>query len=588
MMQVNPQSLSAIIGTGNVQTATIVPDLNSINNGKDVRITTDTGILNAHQTIDYDNTIYQRTQNEIRSTSTANNQIVIQPTLMGHCDTSTMMLEFKHVIYATLTPTDGGTAITDYYAYSTVLSQLGAIYSNEAEDVTGNNVSFPEFGFLRGITRTNVYLGTGSLLIQRSNMNLQPHYPVIINSRKYLQSDLLNLATIGFPCTISSNKFKDAYSIPLTPLDANYTLWQKRYFSELLYSYYVSKPSSFVNEVIGTSTRYTSVPLSYLNSFFEEKQFLPPSTKMRIEVFTALTPKVIAVIDKAPYFKTGQSLGEVPEGVGTWTFTIEISDARFNCNAYILTQSAQLMDNNMWLTNPKTYNYNTYEYVPVRTDGATTVYTMNLSINQQRPTNIYFRVLSNLADLATLEPGGWKTFQDCSVPNVYFGNIKVNIAGRLSYELRRVQNVQEKDTTPGAKIFGIYSLQDYSMPMEDAMNIRTNRDTWRTPNEVIKLLPDQWGGWAHSVMPDMSINPGDFQSKDFYSADQGACTITLEIEVLTNSNRAPLPAGLQLIVYKKLQEQLLLSADGKATIIQWPAIKATNTNVKIPITFNQN
>lgn len=585
-MNVNPQALSAIVGTGNVQTATIVPDLNSINNGKDVRISTDTGILNAHQSIEYDNTIYQRIQNEIRSTSTANNQIVIQPTLMGHADTSTMLLELEYTVSGSVVPTDSQQVAQDQFAYAQALAKLGAIYSNEAEDVTGNNVHFPEFGLLRGLSRTNVYLGTGSLLVQRTNMNLQTHYPVLINNRKYCESDLLNLAAIGMPCTLTSSKYKDTYSqYPLTPLDANYTLWQKRSFAEILYSYWALPSSSdyFSNNAINSAVRRTAVPMSYLNSFFAEKQFIPPSTKMRIELFTALTPQIMAVIEKAPYYTVGQKLTEDPKGVGIWTFKVAVSNARFNCNSYVLTQNAQLMDNNNWLTNPKTYNYNTFEYVPIRTDGATTVYTMNLNINQQRPTNIYFRVVSNLPDMTDLHPAGYKTFKDCTVPNVYYGNIKVNIAGRLSYELRRVQNVGQQGAT-----FGLYTHQDFAMCLEDAMNIRTNRDTWRTPNENIKLIPDQWGGMANSVMPDMSINPGDMQSKDYYSADQGACTITMEIEVFINSARQPLPAGLQIIVYKKLQEQLLLSADGKATIIQWPAIKATNTNVKIPITFNQN
>ncbi len=587
-MQANPQSLAAIIGTGNVQTATIVPDLNSINNGKDVRITTDTGVLNSDQTVEFDNTVYQRILNEIRSTSTANNQIVIQPTLMGHCDTSSMVVEAEYKVYASLDPTDGKTPANTYDAYSYVLSVLGSIYSNEAEDVTGNNIYFPEFGLLRGLTRTNVYLGTGNLLIQRANMNLQTHYPVLINSRKYFESDLLNLAAIGMPCTITASDFKEAYAqYPLTPLDANYTLWQKRAFAELLYSYYAAERKDFSSNSLPTPVRRTAIPLSFLNSFFAEKQYLPPSVKMRIELFTALTPQTIAIIGKAPYVVVGDKL-QNPTGIGNWTFKVEISDFRFNANSYVLTQSATLMDNNKWLTNPKTYNYNTFEYVPTRTDGVTTVYNVNLAINQQRPTNIYFRVVSNLPDFSDLTRGGYKTFKDCSVPNVYFGNIRVNIAGRLAYELRRVQNVAEIETTSGGDVFGRYAHQDYAMCMEDAMNVRTNRDTWRTPNGCIKLLPDLWGGMANSIMPDMSLNPGDMQSQGFQSADQGAVSIMMEIEVYINSRRVPLPAGLQLIVYKQLQEQLLLSADGKATIIQWPAIKATNTSVKIPITFNQN
>ena len=582
MGAVNPQALTALTGAGGVQTATIVPDLQSINNGKDVRIETDTSLLNANQNLTYDNTFYERILNEIRSTSNNSNQVVIQPTLMGNADTASMCVELQYTATVTLTPAVGSGTI---FTCQQLVNQISSDLINNIQEVSTGYYGFyqPEWTMLRNIVRTNIYLGNNASLVQRANMNLGQHYSVLLNDRKYHPDDYMRYAALGLPV---ANWFPYAASgatdvtqigshIPTEYLQAN----ANAMYEILLDSLYPGNTSQ-----TGTSpNRFVTVPLSALNSFFTEKQFLPPSTKMRIELYTNPTNQPIF------YF-----LYPVVTGLTTAatlvTCTMNITNARFNCVSYLMTQTAQEMDNQRWLTSPKVYNYNTYELVQFPTIANQTIYSgLNLAINQQRPTDIKFRIFNPTAQdtffLGGSTPSGlfnstntYAQWYNNSVGNINFYNLRINISGRLNYELRKIDSANT--FTRG--------FQSFSMCMEDAMNMLINRDTWRAPNESVQFNPDVWSDSCNSVTPTMSLSPGDMQSKDYFSTDQGAVSIYVDLEVWQNNPRQALPAGLLIVIYKKLQEQLLLDAAGSTTIVQWPAIKAEGTKVSIPTTFNQN
>lgn len=582
MGAVNPQALTALTGAGGVQTATIVPDLQSINNGKDVRIETDTSLLNSNQNLTFDNTFYERILNEIRSTSNNSNQIVIQPTLMGHADTSSMCVELQYTATVnTSTLTGTGT----FFNCGQLATQLNNDIVNEVPTSTGTEYyGFyqPEWAMLRNITRTQIFLGNNAQLVQRANMNLGQHYAILLNDRKYHPDDYMRYAALGLPV---ANWFPNAGQgaqyvqqagthVPTEYLQAN-----ENAMTEILVNALVSGGTT--NTGI-SQNRYVTVPLSALNSFFTEKQFLPPSTKMRIELFTNPTNQVIFYFLYPPVAGTSTAPTLA-------TVTINIMNARFNCVSYLMTQTAQEMDNQRWLTTPKVYNYNTYELVQFPTIANQTIYPgLNLAINQQRPTDVKFRIFNPTAQ-DTFNAGGtpagvfnssnqYAQWYNNSVGNVSFYNLRINISGRLNYELRKIDSA-----TTNAQ-----GYQSFSMCMEDAMNMLINRDTWRAPNESVQFVPDIWDDSCNSVTPTMSLSPGDMQSKDYYSTDQGAVSIYVDLEVWQNCPRQALPGGLLIIMYKKLQEQLLLDAAGSTTIVQWPAIKAEGTKVSIPTTFNQN
>lgn len=603
---VNPAALTSIVGTGGVNAATIVPDLQSLAGSADVKIETDTSILNSNQIQTYDFTVYQRILNEIRSTSTGNGQIVLQPVLMGQADTETMNIELVYNLslqWTNTTGADGGSPVNNTFTQQQLIAEI----SNNT--LTGGNVTgtasgsleqfanlftMPEFGKLRPIQRTQLFIGNNSQLVQRANMNLGYHVPVIINSRKHSPDDLQRIAALGSP--VVQGKQAGAMARTADDSEARYqmgTNLQADYVKNMAQVLYEDmyagidnngQPATNTSNVYTTTSaqRHTVVPLKFLNSFCNEKQYLPPSTKMRIELFVATQPTLIWVYS----FTTDPQANTVT----TVRCFMTITDARFNCVSYILTQSAQEMDNQRWLTTPKVYNYSTFEYVPITTNANQTAYTVNAAINQQRPTDLIWRVFNGTVadgfqtlfprqgDLTTPDQNGVWQFFNNSVPNVAFGNIRVNIGGRLGYENRYMiaqDNVNLR-------------FQTYMMSQEDWMNEVIQRDVWRGPNEQQSLIGQRWQDMCESILPTMSISPGDMQSQNYYSADQGAVTIFVDIDVMNATLRTPLPAGLQIFVYKKLQEQLLLDAAGSITIVQWPAIKANGKDVKIPITFNQN
>ena len=258
---INPQALTALTGAGGVQTATIVPDLQSINNGKDVRIETDTSLLNANQNLTYDNTFYERILNEIRSTSNNSNQIVIQPTLMGNADTSSMCVELQYTATVTLSAANGtGTFLNCQQLITEINNDL---LNGVQTAVTDQYYNFyqPEWTMLRNITRTQIFLGNNAQLVQRANMNLGQHYAILLNDRKYHPDDYMRYAALGLPVSnwfpsvgIATNINQLGSHVPQEYLQAN-----ENAMSEILVN---SLYQGGTTSTGTTQSRYVTVPLS--------------------------------------------------------------------------------------------------------------------------------------------------------------------------------------------------------------------------------------------------------------------------------------------------------------------------------------
>lgn len=580
--QLNPNSVASITGSANVNNATIVPNLQAINDGRDFTITTDTGILNQQQTIVNDFTIYDRIQNWQYPQSVSNNQIVLLPTLMGHCDTKNMYIGGQFSVQVSYTGTNAPTTGTQW---SQVID-LNTPYSffQPTEGNCSSNWSFPEQGIARTMSRVQVYLGNNSQMIQRQNMNYAQHFAALQKGRKYHTDDYMALGNWGSWNTTSSRA-----NLPDLPFnsydmttggDANWDScfdkawiglldWIKRYCSTVA-------GTALATSFVIPFPKDTAFPLYFVNSFFEQNQSLPPGTKMRIEIFTQ--PNYVTVMLNNSAYGYSASLPTAPSG--TITIKMQLTNAIFNCVANTLTQTAAASLNSQWALNPMTYVYNTYEYVTQAMDGTTTNWqNINVCTNQQRPTDIFLRMLYEGPDLTTgiVINTNIYPYNNCTYPNVAYGNWRINISGRLGYENRYLND----QTNP-------LSNQDWQGNINDLLNMAINKDTWRNPDEIFTGDMDRFSSVYNSIIPCISTNPGSMQSAGFYSADKGAVSMTLSIEIYSADTRTAVPATCVFYIYKKLQEQLLIDIAGTSTIIQWPAIKTNGNNVKIPITFNQN
>jgi hypothetical protein len=331
-----------------------------------------------------------------------------------------------------------------------------------------------------------------------------------------------------------------------------------------------------------------SIPLGMLNGFFQEEAWLPAGLPFRIEI--EYDPTVFAIAKGSSISATQSYCMYLQQ---QWT-----SNMSLKYRSHILKADIQDAINNEWLSKPFLYQYETFEYVEIIGDGSTVTLTKDIAINQQRPTQLYFRILPNASKgfgTTSVESlsyyNYWDSFggRSCWFANADAGpfrikNIFIFIGGRQNYYLR----MDENGNSSGPYCSGGAAA---------AVNELVNGRCYQSPDHHPLTSYSEPCHLNFAKPFCVSINPGDFVKKGYISSDSGALSIRVNCDVVWNpTNNAtanpkicniPLPKEFKLVIYKKYPEQLQINAAKNLNVVTWPAVVASN-NYLIPSTYNMN
>ena len=586
------QRSNAIYGDSNAQTATVVPDLAAAADGTNFAVSADSSVLNFNQRLDLQDLIYETSTEEVYVSTISDGNLVIQGNTMGWTDVSKMVLEFD-------------------VEFSRDVNDLQPTLDNDQRQGTehwgefqrdfyrfpvqdSSKFAMANFNLLQPLDQLVIQMGENNQVIGRSQMNYLPGIKMCAQDNKVPVEDYREVVQMGSPftqswCGVDQDPLMNNMSAGYVN-SAEFTKWQTDLYKQIhqyMCARYVDAegtgtPVPWLNDSIQFKV---GIPLKYLNSFFREKAYLPPGLKYRFEI----------KYNAATHFFYDYVFYTSPLGGNDAFWQYDRVNLKYNKN-FRLTyrrsnlrqpQAAAIM--NQWITKPFLYLYNTYEYVEIPTDGATTTFTKDIAISQQRPSSIFIKVLPNYSGtewtrrrLGQYRPRNTKNpeirdFKASDCACISFTNIKIDIAGRQQYYLRNI--------VPNATKL-IPSLFDGTVMVNQLANKNINQDYDRQMLvNVSHFCNDQAGGPL-----EISINPGDMQKNGYMSSDVGATVIrvTVDVEQTTLVNEyKPVPTGYKVVIYKRLQEELEINGKKEITTIHWPAVKS-NSNYIIQNTYNLN
>lgn len=547
---------NAIYGDANAQTATVVPDLGKASDNSALSVQQDTNDLEIHQKLVLNDLFYETTTEEVYPQTTSPGNVAIIGNTMGFTRTDLMFLEMEFTCTAT-SPTAVATSV------------VGPGHGNVINRGLWNS---PAFAVLQGLQRFDVSMGNNNQKIGRQQMTFTQGLTLIAQDQKYEVASLPIISQLGLPrtrtghnpTTVQTGFSQQFFQSQTTILP----LWIQQWNNTLQDIIISANTASFIGEPNNNIIR-VGVPLSLLNSFFKNTQFLPPGSPYRFEIQFNTAAFIIAAA-RASTVAGNDYLSLTHTG-----------NFRLVYRRHELRQPAQASINNQWLTRPFLYNYETYEYYEKQCDGTSTNYTVDIAISQQRPTEIIIKVLytggSVPAEVTTGTGNGRQmVFPQSGVGCINCTDLKIYIAGRQQYYLRT--------TLSSASVFRREGIKDAT----NCLNTMVNNETYSNMDGDFDAVVSSQMSSTEEFFLKISINPGDMQKNGFLSTDMGAVVVRVEGDFsYANSNRTPLANVNKIVYYKKLPEQITLDANKNITTITWPAVKS-NTGYLIEQTYNTN
>jgi hypothetical protein len=552
------QRSNAIYGETGTQNATVVPDLGAISDGAHLTVTSDSEQFNLHQVLHLNDSYYDTKTEEVYASQMTPGNVVIQGSTMGFVNMKGMFLEIDCSFSSV------GTAI---FGPGHQHFGVPANY-NQNDDLTRAywNLIQAEFAFLQPFNRIQISMGENNQIIQRQQMNSLPHLRQIARDNVVEGQLAAHYTQLGLPAS------RTLRSVPLTysnfwanlsdiPLDIR-AQWDS-----------MIKSLSFNTGSQVWQGKFT-IPLSMINSLWNQDAFLPPGLKYRIEL--DYNPGLVEIMRALP------DGGTSTPGYGALFMTLNTNN-RLVYRSHMLRQPLQKQLNLTWLKNPLLYNYETYELKEEAFDGTNIVIRTNIAISQQRPTQIFFKVLgpntintlTEVSPVSSNQVLSTTTFPSGTCP-ARFSDVKIIVAGRENYFLRSLVN-----QTQNNQLF----LKDGT----DVLNSWTNTSCYVDNGVGSRMNTSRMSGLvSEGNILVVNMNPGDIQQHGRMSTDQGAVVINVELTVVqTIGVKVPFPNTYRLVMYKKLPEQMQIDAAKNVTIISWPAVVANN-GYAIANTFNSN
>jgi hypothetical protein len=601
---------SAIYGDANTQAATIVPDLTKAADGVNLTVTSNSDELNIYQTLNLNDLVYETLSEEIYPTEVAGGHLAIQGNLMGWTDMTKMFLELNPKFTFTDVPAD--ILAADRYIDNSNLTNISLI-SNQ-----------PSFAMLSPLIKFEIQMGNNNQIVGRQMMNQLEHIKLIAQDNKMEDGDIEEMTNMGLPLTRNLPTFLQAKNstgtsvinsglltsfagdITSTSVTEKYlNLWNSK-LSDLLqlawlnYAANISGTPFTGLDYLKTTSNYIAIPLRFLNTFFKEKAYLPPGLKFRfnIEYVEGVNFPIAQIPINVITTFPGTS---APSITNLYYITLNVrweKNMRLTYKRSMLRAEAQARINQALQTRPFLYNYTTYEYIAINTDGVRKIFIQDIAVSQQRPTSIFFKVVPIITSGTTsrtlgITSNSYRAFgtnalltttdypySECCA--ISFSEIKIYIAGRITLYYR-TSSVDSNMLLPYFK--------DGSQLINNAANKHVDQN-----NDQTALFNSSFQSSFDGTFIQISLNPGDMQKNGEISTDMGATVIRVEFTLQNNTtdksggltgDYRTVPQGYRINIYKKLQEQASLDGAFNYTTITWPAVKS-NSGYLISNTYNVN
>lgn len=561
----NRQAGLAIYGDQNTQQATTAPDLNKISDGQNLETFTNTEVFNLNQKLMLNNTVYDTRNSWFNVQSQTTNAATIQGAFDGWVPSDSLILSIPMRI------------TSDRSDQATIYAQAWK-YMNSGD-----------FAALNIFDLVRCYLGRNNIRVGRPSGELCNIFKASLNDNEYSPAEADIIGHLGLPYTKAAT-FSPPTINSTTGDESGSTyfpIWEERW----------DKCGLDVIDMIGKNITGSeaiielNIPLCAIVSYFKVKQWLPPNMPIKMELQFKTSPQQLGTFA----YDTGPS-------TITWTnfsFTPILTQMKLFYRSHLLASNVQLDINQEWVTKRFLTNYYTYEYQEfIGTNNQT--FTMNATISQQRPLELIFRIVpqNQSADIAA-----YTTYQDCISPYHNYNYIYINIGGRNKIEYYNLYS------TPNPQV-GFRKAQDMLNATINARQYPSKRDmtSYKPTSSIFQANKQfQTGASKFELMRGFQlpivINPGDMLDTNTMATDQGAVSITIELNI-DQLNITGVASGdgkykpvwttsamtnaYKLVVIKKYPEQLLLSQDLNVQLVQWPAVVSQPNQVFISNTFNNN
>lgn len=650
---------TSVIGDKNTYQASFTPNLNAINDS-DPYVSLDAGLsgfgiydkLNLNTTFveTFDHEFYP-TNAAASSQSSGVKQVVFQFSLPNWTRVSDIYLSIPIKLkYLTggLGPR-GGSALVSWCDpnWAVNSSELRAITEIDREGplIEGSgpthpmtrrfeDMLWPDWALLHIFQSIQIFMGNNSQPVGRTSASYLPGLKVNANDNKYdddriSEAGLWGVPTSNMTCSghyIGIKKKGEAAKCAF-PVNADEgtsynmkSLWAETYKSvlmttsplaggQLLTAPTWTKPPEcpwLDNKFKGGQSESQIInlplPLWLVNPFFKGDKMLPPDTKFKIDLYFEPGTQIVAAAKDCAYIYDNSALSadqyNKPSNI---IFGVEPvlsqSTPKLVMRCHTIKQDLQLAINTRWQTYPLLYNYETYEPYELFTSSESSPYIKTIAISQQRPTEIFIRIVDTTTNFPaqssdTLETLYADSYRDSLASAVIPGqasfipstgtglnnsiyiapkewaiaDIKIKFQGRLVYWWRNLNKEAENIPTEYDRLNAMYKKMSYQ---KYGNGVALEDPTFGITNCRL-------GGTQLSFV----IAPGGRVDNSNLPADQGAQHIIVEVTTTEN-----IPAGKKIQFWKKLPEQISVDINKNVNIIMWPAIKS-NENVLLASTVN--
>ena len=629
----NPNATS-VIGDKNTYMATATPSLNSLNTQDPyVGITSSSGDFGIYDKLMLDTSITETFDHEFYPTSYSNTgtgnsgaQIVFQGSLPNWTRSEEIYLNIPVTIYnnnggyifsGSPIPLDPifclDNSARQFMQYTSPQSTTAAD-NLQTSTFDMNSLMFPDFALLHLFNRAQIFMGNNSQPLGRTSAMNLAGIKVNAGDNKFDDNRIAEVGLWGCPASVLdysgyvstyinnrptgyvgeggnmhniNPKWLDAFKSVL--MTSSTLVTGKIPSKTTVTSSYPNKNDSAASNIVvfeqTSDVVNLPLPLYMLNSFFKGDKMLPPDTKFKIDLYMRNEAFLIAT---SPPTNVSLKIGNNNLFREEITFAVKLIDApKLVMRSHSIKQDLQLAINTKWQTMPFLYNYETYEPYELSCNTLTNPYIMTIAISQQRPTELFIRVVDTVTSIPRMNQNG----DDVTV----FGDLTYadSLCGNLLPDKRNIKNnIGIIQGGGGWAIFDVkIKFQGRCVywyrrnATSSANNIPTEYDRLNSKYRAAsyqKYGNNKWSDGTFNITNctnggtsmDFIIAPGGMVDTGFLPADQGAQHIIVEI-----STTQQIPKDKKIQIWKKLPEQISFDINKNANVIMWPAIKSNDVSM---------
>lgn len=616
------QNTSSIIGDASTADASFIPNLQNLSNDPYVTVSSDSSQFNIWQQFRMSNNFLESTilENYVTQSNLGSSisSYTLQGNFQGWVPTDQIYLSIPITIRASSGRQikNDGSANLVAQDPAVFLSFMEALQQRIlAQDDFPQRTTFavpsvslcsdltellmPDFALLHIFERIGIYGGNNNQALGRTPMFDLEGMKQVAFDDKFDDVKIQDYGMWGVPVSVMASQYQqpygennvlsDEYVSYNFPVDsdsvssAGTTInreWYKAFGKILMQT---STHNEATRTAVGDTniadyyTKTINVPLklSMINSFFKTSQFLPPEFKYKIDLRAQNDFTTIACTDRSQY----------KGGATCWPNTC-IFDAKMSGPpkliyvSHTLTQPMQDSLNMKWMQYPFLYNYETYEIYDIACNDQS-VFQQNISISQQRPTQLTFAIIDTESNFppdrfgAAQVRGGLanKTIkidannlntQKIDPPAIFSPRISLNLFLEyfsISLSGRKIIEYKNEDGAPTS------IPNSYDMIFQSAQQNSYQRygTSGQTDDATFGQFNIRRGGNRLIV----TIAPGMYADKGFMPVDRGATMITVQMKF-----NGKLATSKKIQIIKKLPEQLCIDVNKNVTSIMWPAVKS--------------